>query len=310
MKKVLLGLMTVATIALAGCKNKYVLVITKQGEISGITETEPEIIRAETDSIAYIEALDAFEIQKMVAMNMQESIEAKYISFPIGFTLENSKGELIELPHLRSGISQYDREDEKKAFAGSEFGMSIEQVKQLSPFNSSDWQQRDNVELLSMVDGVIYNDILACENYALGDETYTISLYFNSNGLYRITFTSVKYRWNSHYSKGEIPHEVNMEVFNFRDIIKETYDNPTIAYEFPSASRMEAGRISLAYKWEIGVKEIILGIEESYSETFQMYARIEDTQRRKEEKTAQEKEEIQQQIEQEQAIIKNAATQF
>jgi hypothetical protein len=165
-------------------------------------------------------------------------------------TFTNSNVDVIDSIAQKPSPPIYSEEDEKKAFAGAEFGMSIEQVRKISPFNTSDWRQRSSVDMSN-------NDILECNNYSLGDDNYAVRLDFNSNGLLRITFTSKEHKSTDDLTASRIENVLNRvhsKIYNFKKIIEETYDSPTVVYGLRGASGMQDGHIYYAYKWEIGIK--------------------------------------------------------
>lgn len=261
-------LLLLVALSLLGCENigkkKYTYINTSRSEFSGIRESEPKIIYAKTDSAAYVDALDWFEIEKDVAYNMQRGESGKYVSIPLSFTLEDSDGNYISFPEMKPTykptMSVNINEDEKKAFAGAEFGMNIKQIKSLPSFNNSDWSAYDNS--------------INAYGHAIGNETYEVKLLFDNDELFCVVFS--KYYENANYLDTDIKDQVE----NFAEVIKKAYGYPTNNYGFPSILRLEAGRISWAYKWEIGNKQINIGVEEKYSGSeYQMYAEILDTKR-------------------------------
>jgi hypothetical protein len=99
MAKQLFGLLFIVML-LAACDNnksyKYVEITAEQGVLGGIEKKEQEakVIRASSDSAAYLVAFESFCISLKINKDMKQTLGTVYTS-PINFKLLNDKGEDI-----------------------------------------------------------------------------------------------------------------------------------------------------------------------------------------------------------------------
>lgn len=259
---------------LVGCENfgkkKYLYVETVRLSGSGsLHHLDPKEIYADDDTSAYREAVERFDISIYVANDMASKGEdyERYISFPQKFTLTDAKGNLISFPEIKSDVIKNlypkDTSGQNKAFEGAEFGMTIDDVKKLGIFNPTEWSYSDNS--------------ITNSSYSIGGKNYKVSLIFNSDSLYLVTFTST---YGAYLDASYLQTSIKDEVVNFKTVIQKAYGYPEGNKGVPSILDLNAGYITWAYMWKIGTKRINVGIEEKYSGSlYRMFAEIYDANR-------------------------------
>lgn len=152
-------------------------------------------------------------------------------------------------------------EEENKAFAETEFGMSQAQVKSMPYF--------------SHFYNLTYSNSIEASGIQIGDEYYTVKLYFGDNDeLYSVDFSS--FNRSATYLNTDIKDYVD----NFKQVIEKSYGMPAINYGYPSILDLDEGMVTWAYIWTIGKKEIRIGVAEvSSGSEFRFFATIVDTER-------------------------------
>lgn len=239
-------------------KNSYYYWWTGESEKFGTMIYDPIKIEAENDSLAYVHALELFESSKESFAN---SDHHELLYNPVSFSLTNQNGDLIsfpkiETPRTKQKQKEYELE-QNKAYAGAKFGMSKKQVLALDHFNK--WQ--DNSTFISKFETV-------------GNQEYIIKLTFLDDELYLVTFETFN------QSAVYIDTDIKKAVQNIKEVIQESYGNPSEIFGIPDILRLKAGYISWAYKWNIGTKTIAIGIEEaSWGAEYHMHAEIRDNVR-------------------------------
>lgn len=236
--------------------NNYYYSWTGESEKFGKKVYDPIKIEAENDSLAYVHALGLFE-SSQESLSNSDHPELMYI--PVSFSLTNQKGDLISFPEIgtpKMKQKEYELE-QKKAYAGAEFGMSKKQVLALEHFNN--WSD-------------FSTSITKYET--IGNQDYRVDLMFLDDELYLVTFETYK------QSAVHIDTDIKKAVLNFKEVIQESYGNPSEIYGIPDILRLKAGYISWAYKWSMGTKTIAIGIEEaSWGAEYNMHAEIRDNVR-------------------------------
>ncbi len=239
-------------------KNSYYYWWTGESEKFGTMIYDPIKIEAENDSLAYVHALELFESSQESFAN---SDHPELLYNPVSFSLTNQNGDLISFPEIETPRTKQKQKEyeleQNKAYAGAEFGMSKKQVLALEHFNK--WQ--DNLTFISKFETV-------------GNQEYIIKLKFLDDELYLVTFETFN------QSAVYIDTDIKKAVQNFKEVIQESYGNPSEVFGIPDILRLKAGYISWAYKWNIGTKTIAIGIEEaSWGAEYHMHAEILDNVR-------------------------------
>lgn len=245
-------------------------------------------ITATNDSLAFIAAYEKFFISEAVYMKMirMNPSSIDYLDKPFRFSLHNADGEGIYLNIPRKDLSSIYEDivkevlgttdiesyfiEERKAFAGAEFGMSIKQVSEIPSFKNYRVYERQ-------INGV---------RIPIGEDTYDVFLLFEANDeLFSVLFTTMIFSDANHLNTS-IKHRVE----NFKEIIQETYGSPANDYGYPSILSLEQGRIKWVYVWNLGRKTIQIGVEESSSGSrYRMYGKISDSIREHANRTQREK---------------------
>jgi len=240
-------------------KNNYYYSWTGESEKFGTVTYDPIKIEAENDSLAYAHALELFESSQESIANSDHP-ELMYI--PVSFSLTNQNGDLIDFPQIETPRTKQKQKEyeleQNKAYAGAEFGMSKKQVLALEHFNK--WYDNST--------SIIAN------HETIGNQEYNVNLKFLDDELYLVTFET--YNQSAVY----IDTDIKKAVQNFKEVIQESYGNPSEIFGIPDILRLKAGYISWAYKWNIGTKTIAIGIEEaSWGANYHMHAEIRDNVR-------------------------------
>ena len=239
-------------------KNNYYYSWTGESEKFGTKIYDPIKIEAENDSLAYVHALGLFESSQE---SLSNSDHPELMFIPVSFNLTNQNGDLIsfpeiETPKMKQKQKEYELE-QKKAYAGAEFGMSKKQVLALEHFDK--WYDNSNS---------------ITKRETIGNQEYNVNLNFLDDELYLVTFETY------HQSAVYIDTEIKKAVQNLKEVIQESYGDPSEVYGIPDILRLKAGYISWAYKWSIGTKTIAIGIEEtSWGAEYNMHAEIRDNVR-------------------------------
>lgn len=122
MTRQLLGLLLIASL-LTACDNnksyKYVEITAEQGVLGGLEkkEKEPKIIKASSDSTAYLDAFQSFCISLKVNKDMKQTLGTVY-STPVKFKLLNEKGE-----DIANTVYFVDKEKREKEITEQIFAM-------------------------------------------------------------------------------------------------------------------------------------------------------------------------------------------
>ena len=254
----------IAILVFSGCKNigKQEYIYT-QTTINGAEESSS--IYEKSDSAAYWEALSKFQFFKTTARQTNALDRT-----PIYFVLKDKKGKTIYFPDaekeyneiiqkLYAGDDKFTPENINKAYGGAEFGMSIEQVRDLPTFRN--W--------------TVYDDRIVKYNHTLGERKYDVKLLFGNNQLYAIRFTSTSFENAVHLNTS-----IKNDVDNFKNIIAKVYGEPIFYYGMPSTKQLAEGYTRWVYRWKIANKHINIGVAESQiGAEYLMNAEIIDTQR-------------------------------
>lgn len=150
------------------------------------------------------------------------------------------------------------QEIEQKAFAEAKFGMSVKEVSKLPTFKN--YLKYDN-----QIDGI---------REQIGNEKYDIFLLFGDNdALNTVVFTSMAYSDASFLNT-----TIKKKVENLKTVIETAYGAPSENYGFPSIFELNQGKITWAYIWTVGAKNIKIGVEEEYrGAKYRVYSRITNT---------------------------------
>ncbi|MBE6244775.1 MAG: hypothetical protein E7108_04570 [Bacteroidales bacterium] len=215
----------------------------------------PFSFKAPSDSSAYRSAVNYLN-------DYLSGREEEYIFSKIDLVVRLKNGHVVSnndsiVPYIIVKQKQRIKEEEQKAFAGALFGMSKKEVLELNHFKDyKDYSDEGDV---------IY------KWEVIGNKKYTVRLYFEEDKLNRVSFN------NFSRQADYLDREINDEVLNLREVIEKVYGHPTNDYGIPSILNLYSGRITWAYKWEIGNKEIRIGISEfQYGALYDSYAEIVD----------------------------------
>lgn len=241
----------------------YKLVISYKNGRGDVYVAKPIEIKEVTDSAAYLHALEFYEeVEKLSEVNLISEDYSEFVNMPTGFSLTNRKGLEIYFDGIETPAMKEKREktliEQKKVFAGAEFGMSKKQIKSLDYYK--DWFR----EL----------DYLHKYEIKVGDKKYNGYLFFYEDKLYCMDIVSRSYRTASYYDTA-----VKEDVEHLRAIIESAYGRPTHNYGYPSFLKMKENYTTYAYVWEIGTKKITIGVsEEASGSRYSMRTRIENTE--------------------------------
>lgn len=269
MKKLIFSIF--AIMLMVGCnggdkaskEQTYKYVISKTNGFGETFLGSTSEFKALNDSAAYLLALEIFEDTKEIVESSIVGMEDnKYLQVPTGFILKNKKGEEVIIEGLETEKMKAKREkmliEQRKVFAGAEFGMSKKQIKSLDYYK--DWFR----EL----------DYLHKYEIEVGNRKYNGYLFFNDDKLYQMDIVSRSYRTASYYDT-----TVKDDVENLRAIIESAYGRPTHNYGYPSFLKMKESYTTYAYVWEIGTKRITIGVsEEESGSRYAMRTSIENTE--------------------------------
>lgn len=232
--------------------------------------TIEQTITAANDSLAYVQALVQYTANEVdyKRKTRLETFGIDYRMKPVGFSIKNSQGEELKpiseekatvirdsFIHDNLGELNYSDEDERKAFAGAEFGMSIKEVSKLPAFK----------------DYHIYENQLSGIRQTVGNETYDIYLLFGDDDeLYNVIFTKMTYS-----NANALDTYIKDRVMNLKEVIEKAYGKPQVNNGYPSIFDLKAGMITWGYKWSMGTKAIRIGVQEKYSGSeYRMYGTI------------------------------------
>lgn len=260
MKRILFVLL--ALFALVGCKKQFEYQFYSDGKP---LFAEPMIITAEDEEDAY--DLMVIRCDEYFAKFEKDYLEENFYNTEITLELKNHKnGAIIEnsfgfVPDIITDQKEYKeeqakiREEEKKAFAGATFGMSINEVMRI-PFYKDDFYKSNHEEIKGF-------------DVYIGRESYSVRLLFRDNELYRVLFT------NPPQIARYLDTSIKNDVENLKGVIEGACGAPTTRYNYPSVIDLNEGMVSWVYKWEIGKKSIRVGVSEDFDGfDYNVYAEI------------------------------------
>lgn len=230
---------------LVACKQSYSLSLLVDGKTidTGINE-----FKASSDEEAYRQAVELIN-------DFFSSTTEEYLNSTISFSVCGKNGvplkerdyyvpKIIKLQEERRLAEQLEfmKAEEKKAFGGAEFGMSLKEVLNLPTFK--DYSKTNNIQLTGI-------------HKYIGDEYYDIFLLFGENDeLYTVLFSSITSS-NADYLNTVTKRKVD----NLKEIIQNVYGEPHFDYGYPSILDLRAGETRLVYLWNIGNKAIRIGVQ-------------------------------------------------
>ena len=263
MKKGLLLLFVLSIIL--GCSRQTHYTITTQRDINENTFH----FTADSDESAQTFAHDW--VKKYLDNEEQNYGFASLVKSHVSFRLTKEiEGKAIRLPFDYRDIDFFNREamwiaeEEIKAFAGSLFGMTTQEVASLPHFKHYSKHSTG----------------LFCLNEQIGNRFYSVTLFFgNNNELYDVQFLGGAYNDASSSNSA-----VRMDVENFNDVIQEAYGKGLLGLEYLSPENAFLYGGGKVYEYSIGNKNIEIGVAKSDMDKYFMFAHIVDTNRQQIEK--------------------------
>lgn len=277
----------IGTLSSCEFEQEYKYTETTRSKATGIKVSEPVIIKAKNDSVAFSEAYSRFH-SMVQAMNSlyKTDVNPAYHSVPISFTLEDKNGRQV---FIQSIADEYDAvynqlssvPDNKKAYADAEFGMSMKEVLVLDHFKGSKWVKEDGtLHRIEKVDKVDYD----------------VYLDFYNDELYRVGFYSFP-----RYAGGRSFYFVNQDLENIVKVFLTAYGIPSYSYGMPNEGEIGYNSSKNLYRWNSRNKTISIDYSRYKNDRYLMSATITDKYRAKLKQEEREKENQKKQTEIEQA---------
>ena len=276
MKRILLLLFI---ITLFSCKRDNVYFYTRidRSEAKGLFEKEDIKIKAPDDSTAFDNAFQMLkESRKIVYSFIKQGRDISIYPYPMAFTLESKDGRSI---FYRSIIDRYDSiwvanspmPSDGKAFAGTDFGMSVKDVLAIDGFDQFKYD----------------NDHYLEGDRKVGKYNYKVGMTFKNDELYRVSLFT-------HPSGNSDLQYIRNRIENLRDLFLTAYGEPSYYYGLPTENENDREikaweRYSL-FEWKSSAKSAIIRYYCDREGKYGMEAIITDKQREKQIKDEQNKE--------------------
>ena len=227
-------------LVLYSCQNRYTVKYTSNDMSLTLIDGKSMEISASDDRSAYQKAVDYLDDF------MSEDIE-RYNKSTITIEVKDASGRLIKCDDIKTkqeGLRiQQIQEDQRKAYAGANFGMTLDDIKKLDHFRTKSFDK-------------IQNRFYRIKEEKVGNYTYTCFLSFDDNGgLQSVLFTSP---WQSDlYYNTDIINRVR----DFATVIYQAYGMATKTYGIPSVSDFYSTTYKKVNIWEVGTKSIEISIQ-------------------------------------------------
>ena len=227
-------------LVLYSCQNRYTVKYTSNDMSLTLIDGRSMEICAPDDRSAYQKAVDYLDDF------MSEDFE-RYNKSTITIEVKDASGRLIKCDDIKSKHEiwrlQQIQEDQKKAYSGANFGMTLDEIKQLDHFRTKTFKKRQDW-------------FYRIDEEKVGNYTYTCCLSFGDNGgLQSVLFTSP---WQSdlYYNT-----DIISRVRDFSSVIFQAYGMATMSYGIPSVSDFYSDTYKKVNIWEVGTKSIEIGVQ-------------------------------------------------
>lgn len=227
-------------LVLYSCQNRYTVKYTSNDMSLTLIDGKSMEISAPDDRSAYQKAVDYLDDF------MSEDIE-RYNKSTISLEVKDASGRLIKFDDIKTKQEelriQQILEDQNKAYAGANFGMTLDEIKELEHFSTKSFKK-------------LQNWFYSINEEKVGNYTYSCSLAFDDNGgLQSVLFTSP---WQSdlHYNT-----DIISRVRDFTSVISQAYGMATKSNGIPSVSDFYSHTYKKVNTWEVGTKSIDIGIQ-------------------------------------------------
>jgi hypothetical protein len=182
MKKIIVFIVSLLLLVSCSKKYEYVEEVIEKSALNGTTKRDkkPEIIRADSDTMAYINAFTSFCISLKVTQQLIDDGMGEHVSVPVGFKLYNEKG--IDISNITFA---YKDKMEKDIYS--------------SVFKTNTEEDTDNLNSTPQVDSTKINELLQYFNVTKDEfdpngltwyKPKSAPKYTNRNGIYLYYSTS------------------------------------------------------------------------------------------------------------------------
>jgi len=227
-------------LALYSCQNRYTVKYTSNDMSLILIDGKSMEIRAADDRSAYQKAVDYLD------EFMSEDFE-RYNKSTITMEVKDASGRLIKCDDIKTKHEiwriQQIQEDQNKAYAGANFGMTLDDIKKIDHFRTKRFDR-------------IQNWFYRINEEKVGNYIYSCFLSFDDNdGLQSVLFTSP---WQSdlYYNT-----DIISRVRDFNSVIYQAYGMPTKSYGIPAISDFYSTTYKKVNIWEVGTKSIEISIQ-------------------------------------------------
>ena len=228
----------ISLFVISACTNRYEYSITRYDALLNERNVEKRIITAKDDSTAFEKALQEFYASRDVYFGILK--DGVTLPYPEKFELRNQAGDIVYFESLEREYERInqslDSPSGKKAYAGTEFGMSKKDVKAAERFKEKEWS--DFGDKLYVSDRV-------------GNVNCSIVFGFVNDELYSVQFSELSGDWRDY----DIAQSV---ATNFLDIFKEAYGTPVVELGIPRKSGISYGQQIPVAKWASPEKSMVI----------------------------------------------------
>ena len=227
-------------LVLFSCQNRYTVKYTSNDMSLVLLDGKSMEISATDDRSAYQKAVDYLDDF------MSNDIE-RYDKSTITIEVKDPSGRLVKCDDIKTKHEirriQQIQEDQKKAYAGANFGMTLDEIKQLDHFRTKSFDR-------------IRDGFYRIKEEKVGNYTYSCSLSFDDDGKLQAVLFSSPWQSDLYYNT-----DIISRVRDFNSVILRAYGMPTKSYGIPSISDFYSSTYKKVNIWEVGAKSIELGVQ-------------------------------------------------
>ena len=227
-------------LVLYSCQNRYTVKYTSNDMLLTLIDGRNMEISAPDDRSAYQKAVDYLDDF------MSEDLE-RYNNSTITIEVKDASGRLIKCDDIKTKHEKQQiqriQEDQKKAYAGANFGMTLDEIKKLDHFRTKRFDKRQN-------------RFYKINEEKVGNYTYTCLLSFDDNdGLESVMFITP---WQSdlYYNT-----DIISRIRDFSSVMIQAYGMPTKSYGIPAISDFYSTTYKKVNNWEVGTKSIEISVQ-------------------------------------------------
>lgn len=228
-------------LVVASCENSYTFTETVFDTILGERTKDPVVIKAKDDSTAFVLACERFNANLSTYVGIVKDVPS--YSRPISFELKNQDGNTVYYESVKRyyesiAVQTTPPEENRKVYAGTEFGMSMQEVQSVEHFKGYSWSE--------------FTDLLYTRD-KVGELNYELCFSFHNDQLYSLCFLDGVYAWSQY-------EVIQQQVKALYNVFLEAYGDPYIDRGFPTKSSLYHGEDSTIYKWVMWGKEVYITV--------------------------------------------------